>query len=129
MSLALVLLGLGLLYYWADTESRRVRKNKETARQELRIKKTDHRITYLDLASQFRDLTTARNMIALGLVKENHEADDKYVRLIYEGYFSEENEFQKNYRAKFFSHKYGLTPTSSNYVGAHPKDPKRRAPT
>ena len=122
----LVVFGVSHLFKWLVRPFGLQRKKFGKIHEIKCVKNTDHRVSYVGLAGQYRDLTTACNMIKLGLVKERLGAEDKYIKLIYDEYFSEQNDFRNDSKAKSISYHYGLNPKSDVYVGASPGDTKRK---
>jgi len=111
MSLAITLVICALLYYWADTPQRKIREHEKRENLKKRIKNQDHRITYSELAAKRHDLTTARALIKLGLVRESSDVTDTQIKDIYNGI-----DFSNNFRYNTIAGTYGL----------HPRQPKLR---
>lgn len=112
----LILAGICMLALWRYHD---VRIWHETRTRHL--KASDKRISFTELAFMRRDLTTARNMIKLGLVKTGPGPSEEVLSKIYKGFTPPDSGFSRG-----IVHKFGLTPASPNFVGEFPGDPKRK---
>jgi len=120
MSFAITILICALLYAWADTPQRKIREHEKKENLKKRIKNQDHRITYKELAEKRHDLTTARALIKLGLVRRGPDPMEEQIKDIYAGV-----DFSNNFRYNAIASTYGLHPDDPSFVGKDVHDGKQ----
>ena len=101
------------LIIWAASSSAKRQADRQA---EDYVKRVDaskkKRLTYVELANKRHNIHTAKNIIALGLVKPPRHQLERVIQAAYDGVYNENDDYATQ-TASFF----GLIPERANFVG------------